>query len=226
MPAEAIHHAPIAPPAALRPRRRWRRVGIASLLLASTLGAGYIWREPLLASFGNWMNVGERLQEPVDYAFVLGGNAHTRAVMAGALYRDGHAKRILLPQVEVPPEVAEGLALPEREVTRRILLAGSVPVDAIDDLAGEVTSTRDEAKVLARFLSEHPDVRVAVVTNDFHTRRARMLFLRQVLPQYATQLHFVAAPTNGFGPDNWWKLNTGVNTYVTEFAKLCRDCVR
>lgn len=171
------------------------------------------------------MNVGERLEQPVDYVFVLGGSAHTRAVMAGALYRDGHAKRILLPQVEVPPEVAEGLALAEREVTRRILLASSVPMDAIEDLEGEVASTRDEAKVLARFLEGHPDVRVAVVTNDFHTRRVRMLFLRQVLPRHAPQLHFVAAPTNGFGPDNWWKLNSGVNTYLTEFAKLCRDSV-
>ena len=100
------------------------------------------------------------------------------------------------------------------------------PREAIEDLDGEVGSTRDEAKVLARFLVEHPDSRIAVVTNDFHTRRVRMLFRRHVSPQQAARLHFVAAPTNGFGPDNWWKLNSGVNTYMTEFAKLCRDSVR
>lgn len=221
MPAEEVHNEPLKPPAA--PGRRWgRRIASVVVLTAVLIGL-YSWRDPLLASLGRWMNVGEQLEQPVDYLFVLGGSAKTRAVMAGKLYRDGRAERILLPEVQLPPEVAEGLALPEREETRRILLASAVPPEAIEDLDGEVGSTRDEAKVLAKFLEEHPESRVAVVTNDFHTRRVRMLFRRHVPAQLAERLHFVAAPTNGYGADNWWKLNSGVNTYMTEFAKLCRD---
>lgn len=221
MQTNRFHDGPIVRP---QPSRLWA-LGVGCALLVTAALVAITWREPLLAAAGRWMNVGERLDHSVDYTFVLGGSPKTRAVMAAALYREGFTRRILLPEVEVPPEAAEGLALPEREVARRILLASAVPPEAIVEVDGEVTSTQDEARTLARFLDQHPEAEVAVVTNDYHTRRARMLFERQV-PGHSRRLHFVAAPTRGFGPDNWWKLNNGVATYVTEFAKLCRDAVR
>lgn len=221
MQTDRFHDGPLNRP---QPSRLWV-LGLGCALLVTLAVVTLTWRESLLAAAGRWMNVGERLDHAVDYTFVLGGNPKTRVVMAAALYREGFTRRILLPEVEVPPEAAQGLALPEREVARRILLASAVPPEAIVDVDGEVTSTRDEARALGRFLDQHPEAEVAVVTNDYHTRRARMLFERQV-PGHSRRLHFVAAPTRGFGPDNWWKLNNGVNTYVTEFAKLCRDAFR
>lgn len=221
MQTNRFHDDPVVRP----PSSRLWALGLGCALLVTLALVAFSWRESLLATAGRWMNVGERLDHAVDYTFVLGGSPETRVVMAAALYREGFTRRILLPDVEAPQEAAQGLALPEREVARRILLASAVPPEAIVEVDGEVTSTRDEARALARFLDRHPEAEVAVVTNDYHTRRARMLFERQV-PGQTRRLHFVAAPTRGFGPDNWWKLNSGVSTYMTEFAKLCRDYVR
>jgi uncharacterized SAM-binding protein YcdF (DUF218 family) len=100
-----------------------------------------------------------------------------------------------------------------------------VPQSAIRRLDGAVLSTRDEARTLADFLADRPEATVAIVTNDFHTRRARLLF-RRAIPVSRDQLHFIAAPTDGFGPGNWWHFKDGVLWYVGEYAKLCRDSLR
>jgi hypothetical protein len=57
------------------------------------------------------------------------------------------------------------------------------------------------------------------VTNGFHTRRARMLF-RHELGDRMDRVHFVAAPTDGFSEDNWWRSGGGCSCYATEYFKL------
>jgi uncharacterized SAM-binding protein YcdF (DUF218 family) len=104
-------------------------------------------------------------------------------------------------------------------VIERILVARGVPGEAIVLLDGECASTGDEAEALARFLDSHPDGSVAVVTNPYHTRRARGAF-RRVLGDRASGVHFVAAPGEGFGAGDWWHSEDGFKTYAREFAKL------
>jgi hypothetical protein len=35
-----------------------------------------------------------------------------------------------------------------------------------------------------------------------------------------------AVPTDGFGPDNWWRFEEGVSLYLNEFAKTAYYEVR
>jgi uncharacterized SAM-binding protein YcdF (DUF218 family) len=70
-----------------------------------------------------------------------------------------------------------------------------------------------------RFLQAEPGTTVAVVTSDFHTRRARAIF-RRVLGERMERVHFVAAPTDGFGASDWWECEEGTITYLNEYAKL------
>ncbi len=208
---------------AARPRelahRRWRRwlvVGPAVLLLAYALHpVVFVWA-------GHWLNVGERLDAPVDYVYVLGGEASTRPFLAAAIYRAGFTRMVLIPEGQPSATDIDGLVPADHQVQHEVLLRRGVPADAILQLPGPVDSTRDEAHVLAKFMASNPKSSVAVVTSDFHTRRARLIF-RRLLPDHRDRLHFIAAPTDGFGANSWWHFKDGVLWYVGEYVKLSRD---
>jgi len=203
----------------LSPRSlRWRR-WISRLAVVVILYALH----PLLFSIaGRWLNVGEPLNAPVDYAFILGGDVATRPFQAAAIYRAGYARKVLISNISPSADAAEGLIPTEQMLQREILQKRGVPEGDIISLARTVNSTRDEADALKEFLDEHPTATVAVVTSDFHTRRTRMIFRRR-LPQFRDQIRFVATPTDGFGSDSWWHFKDGVLWYGSEYIKLARD---
>ncbi len=93
-----------------------------------------------------------------------------------------------------------------------------IPDAAIVLLPGPVDSTTEEVARLGRFLEDHPNSAVTVVTSDYHTRRARLLFRRANL--HASSLSFVAAPIEEFDATNWWQSERGCITYLREYVKL------
>ncbi len=195
-------------------RRRWRRF----VLFLAVLLALYLFRAPLLTALARFLDVSEA-PEKVDYVMVLGGDANVRPFVAAALYRRGLASKVLVPVMKQSPENLADGSPPGQIIIRDVLKARGVADADILVLDGEVTSTRDEAGALARFLDDHPGSSVAVVTTTYHTRRARGIF-RKVVGNRAARLIFVAAPTEGYDADNWWKIKAGSQAYLTEYAKL------
>jgi uncharacterized SAM-binding protein YcdF (DUF218 family) len=178
----------------------------------------YLARGLLLPMVARFLDVSEAPQ-PVDAVMVLGGGANTRSFAAAALVRVGLAHRVLVPGVRLSPDQEDGLTPPEDEVIRRVLHARGVPDEAVVTLPGKVANTRDEARALARFLEAEPETSVAVVTNGFHTRRARMLFSHELGDRMA-HVHIVAAPIDEFSAENWWRHEGGVHCYLSEYMKL------
>jgi uncharacterized SAM-binding protein YcdF (DUF218 family) len=204
-----------SPPGRFRTPRRW--LARIVLVLAVVL-ALYLFRAPLLTALARFLDVSQP-PEKVDYVLVLGGDVNVRPFVAAALYQHGLAGKVLVPVMKPgPEELAEGTP-PGHEVTRGVLRARGVAEADILLLDGEVTSTRDEAASLARFLEDHPSSSVAVVTTNYHTRRARGIF-RKVIGDRAARLIFVAAPTEGFDSHDWWQSKTGAKIYLTEYTKL------
>jgi uncharacterized SAM-binding protein YcdF (DUF218 family) len=187
------------------------------LLLAALLLVLYLARGRLLAAAARLLDVSEP-PRAVDAVMILGGSADTRPLVAAALIRAGLARRALVPTGQSAPENEEDLVPPEHELIRGVLRARGVPDEAIVKLPGEVASTSDEARALCRFLDAEPDVTVAVVTNGYHTRRARMLF-RHELGDRMARVVFFAAPA-GWDADNWWRSEEGFTSYLTEYVKL------
>jgi len=200
-----------------RRRGRWRRLRwlLAPLLIVALLVALHPWLLPLA---GNWLDVSTPPCE-VDDVLVLGGGADTRPFVAAALYKAGWAKRVLLPTVQASAENLDGLTPVDHEIMRQVLLKRGVPADAIVLLPAEVGSTADEARALGRYLDEHPGRRVGVVTNHYHTRRARWI-LRTALGERAADMPFFGAPNDGFDGNNWWRSETGCVLYADEFLKI------
>lgn len=156
---------------------------------------------------------------------VLSGQPETRPFVAAAVLNAGLADRVLICRPWLSPEAEDGLIPDEGKITRNVLEARDVPATAIHELPGEMTSTFDEARALRTYLDEHPDRTVSVVTNDFHTRRARFIF-RSVLEERSSQIRFNAAPLDGIDQSNWWHSDKGTVLYLSEYAKLVYYLVR
>lgn len=150
---------------------------------------------------------------------VLGGGAGTRPFVAAEIVRAGMARNVLLPRFSESDEALDGIAVSESEMIRRVLLKSGVPEEVIIELHDFVDSTQSEAESLASYLHEYPNLGVAVVTNDYHTRRARRLFSR-ACGNDLQNLCLVGAPTDGFDASNWWRSEAGLVTYLNEFLKL------
>jgi uncharacterized SAM-binding protein YcdF (DUF218 family) len=200
--------------------RRARRIAAATTIMAALCGA-FMCRDALLASAGEWLNIGTPLTEPVDEVMVLGGEAITRPFVAAAVIRAGLSSKVLVVRTPQPPELDEERIPPQHEIIRQVLIRSGVSPDAILLLAATVDSTDQEAQCLADYLEEHPGHRVAVVTSDFHTRRTRLLFGR-ICRRHAEGIHFIGAPTDSFNGTNWWKFETGFVYYVNEYLKLVK----
>jgi len=199
---------------------------LTTAVVGVTLGALYYGRSAWLPGVGQFLDVGQPPTR-VDYVYVLGGGTDSRPFAAAALYDAGLAGKVVLPSVQAAPEADQGVRPPEQKQTRRVLTARGVPETAIELLpeSETVRSTRDEAAALARFVQARPGCTVAVVTHNYHTRRARMIFTR-ALAERADQLCMVGIGTDYFDATNWWQSADGFRTFLSEYIKLVHDGCR
>ncbi len=198
--------------------KRWLVIVVAVSLL-------WLWRTTIFLAMGHYLDISE---PPVqtDYVLVLGGDHNFRPAVAAALFKAGLVKdSILIPTLrQSESEKANGFVSPH-DLVRTVLVKCGVKESAVHLLPGEVDSTADEARSLGRFLDSHPGSSITIVTTDFHTRRARWLFQRN-LGDRASKFHYVAAPTEGFSADNWWMSDNGFVIYLNEYAKLVLYCFK
>jgi uncharacterized SAM-binding protein YcdF (DUF218 family) len=188
------------------------------LAFALLLGVAFLTRSWWLPAVARFLDVTQP-PEKVDAVLVLGGRVTARPFVGAALVKRGYAERVLLAALKPPYKAKEGFAIAEHEIARKVLLNRGVRPEQIEILPGEANSTEDEAIALARYLDQHPQARIAVVTDDHHTRRARLLIARAVGDRIS-QVIFVAAPTEEYDTDNWWQSEQGTAAYTTEYLKL------
>lgn len=201
----------------------WRRVTAAALLACVLVG--YFQRTAILTGMGRWLNVGQKLESPVDAVMVLGGGVLTRPFVAVEMVRAGFAGKVLIPQVELSDDSRDGLTASEQQIMWEIMQQSGITAENIVLLDSVVDSTEREAQVAADYLKAHPAERLAVVTNDFHTRRARWLFTR-ICGSDADRLVMIGAPADDYRASNWWHFETGIISYVNEYLKLGLTLVR
>lgn len=170
-----------------------------------------------LPVLGLWLDVGEPPQT-ARFALVLGGDSETRPFKAAELINEGFVDQVLLPRQRPSPEVSDGIVPSAEEIESAVLRARGVGEDRIAIMEGDHLSTFDEARSLRRLLEENPGDAAIVVTNAYHTRRARWTF-RTVLGAHAKRVRFVSAP-NSFRTSTWWRTPDGTKCVVSEYVKL------
>jgi len=201
--------------------RRW-----SLRLLAIVLVIGGLWlaRARLLPTISHWLDVGEPPHR-TEYVMVLPGGEETRPFVAAALVKAGAARQVLVPENEVWPAEKERILPPVHEIIHRALTHRGVPEEDIRILQGQSNSTFGDIEALARFLKSSPGVRVSVVTDGYHTRRARWTAAR-LLGEQARQISLVSAPTDEFCMDAWWQTDVGCLRVVGEYLRLAYYALR
>ena len=127
------------------------------------------------------------------------------------------AQRVLVTTVAIHPE--QDFTPPDHELNMRVLRACGVPAKDIVLLPGQAVSTRDEAQALAEYLAATPGQRLLVVTNGYHTRRARWIFNR-LLGSRAGRITLISVRPDDFRPEVWWQDEKGFSTISGECIKL------
>lgn len=164
------------------------------------------------------------IDEPLtkaDYAVVLDGD-NTRLLRAKELYDQGLVSTILVSDGEPakPNEIDRiteqlGYRVPDRTAIKgEILKSLGVPKDKIAIFGKASLNTRDEARGLHDYLDGRK-VRVILVTNAYHSRRAKAVF-----ETYAPSADYSVTCLGGcVAPDGWRTSPALVSTYVLEFVK-------
>jgi uncharacterized SAM-binding protein YcdF (DUF218 family) len=186
---------------------------IGGLLIA----AAYFNRTLLLTDAAKVWVVNDPVAK-ADAIVVLGGGVDTRPFTAAKLYRAGVAPLILYMNVRLSPAEKLGIVLPEGEETRRILLSSSVPAGAMLAIGTNVASTYDESLAVRSWGLSRSAKSIVIVTDVFHTRRARWVFEKQ-LRGTGLQVFIQGATTLDYGTTNWWQHEQGVIDFQNEVIK-------
>lgn len=158
---------------------------------------------------------------PADAAIVLAGDYSGYRMSGGAdLARKGLVPVVLVSGPEGMYGENEADAAIRYMVGKGCAAAWFVPV------RHTATSTREEARVLLAELAKR-DVRIVdIVTSNFHTRRARRIFLDVERERGGgPTIHMVATADPRYNPLVWWRTREGLKTGFLEWTKTITSAV-
>jgi uncharacterized SAM-binding protein YcdF (DUF218 family) len=198
--------------------RRWlRRIAGLLVALGALLLIAFIFRAPLLTGLARaWV-----VNQPAIHAdaiVILGGGVENRPFAAARLFHEGVAPMVLYMDVQPGPAEELGVALPERELTRRILMSNDVPASALLAIGTNVASTYDESRAVRAWIKQTGATSIVITTELFHTRRARWIF-RHELRDVPVKIYIAAVDPVRYKITNWWHNEEGLIQFQNEIIK-------
>jgi len=193
-------------------RRRFPfQFALALLLIVCVV---YLARNLWLSALGNALihNDGPARAE---IAVVLAGDPWGSRLLKGAdLVRQGYVPRVL---VSGPPSF---YGINEADAAIPFAVARGYPADWFIPLRHTAFSTRDEAGAVLGELKRRGIHSFLLVTSDYHSARARRLFLRAERERGGgPALRVVTSAGGVFDPANWWHNREGRKIVFLEWTK-------
>ena len=187
--------------------RAWLALGLVALLVVL-----HPW---WLGAMGDFLVVRDDLQQ-ADAIVVLAGNSPYRAEHAVALYKAGWAPRVIISNEMV---LSHGVEATWQMLRQAGLVRLDLPDEAIVPLSAVARSTYHEAIQSRDVMLEHGWRRAILVTDPFHTRRARRAFEGVWAP---VGLEILASPADGskFTVTNWWRDPNKATRVIQEYVKF------
>jgi uncharacterized SAM-binding protein YcdF (DUF218 family) len=150
-----------------------------------------------------------------DLAVVLGGDYWGHRIdTAAMLVRRGYVPSVL---VSGPPGF---YGFHESDLAIPYAAGKGFPAEWFQAFPHEALSTREEASVLLAELRRRGVQRVLIVTSDFHSARARRIFLAaEKAMGGGPEIRMVAAPDEFFHADSWWRGRESQKTTFFEWSK-------
>jgi len=191
---------------------------ILAAVLASLI-ALYFARRRILRKTARFLVVDDAAAS-CDAIVLLNGNISTRAYRAVDLHRRTGAP-ILMARLADTEEVRIGVLPNITDATRELLLRRGVPAGSVQVMSSDrwIAGTWAEAMLLAEQIRDRGWREVVIVTDAFHTRRARWTF-RTVMKGEPVVFTCAATPFSVKLIDGWWRSEYGVVHVIIEYIKL------
>lgn len=189
---------------------------IALIALAAVL---YMVRRRALRAIASFLVLDET-ERPCDAIVLLNGNISTRTYRAVQLYKK-YRVPILLARLADTEEVRLG-AIPNISDATGVLLRRLGVADSdVEILPSDrwVAGTRDEAILICARIRAEDWRTVAIVTDAFHTRRAKWTF-RHVMRDESVEFYCVATRYSLDLAHWWWRSEYGLVQVVIEYIKF------
>ena len=180
----------------------------------------YVFRNPILTGIGKILVVEDSLSH-TDIIYLLTGDINSRPFHAVELYRENYANTIVVPQHEVNPAEELGIYPNPTEAVMKVLHQKGVNKSdiVVIDFNNGVTSTKDEAIALRRYINKTKIKNVIIVTSAFHSYRTRYIF-KKVLKETPVNIIMSPASHRKFDENNWWKFEEGLIYFINEYLKF------
>jgi uncharacterized SAM-binding protein YcdF (DUF218 family) len=188
---------------------------LKSFLALLLLGAAvYLSRDLWLAAFGRAL-VHDDGAAKADIAVVLAGDywGH-RMTKAAELVRQGYVPRVL---VSGPPGF---YGVNEADAAIQFAVGKGYPADWFIPLRHTALSTREEAGVVLDALKQRNIHSFLLVTSNYHTARARRIYLNAEHRRGGgPDMRVVASGDQFFTAGDWWRNREGQKTVFMEWTK-------
>jgi uncharacterized SAM-binding protein YcdF (DUF218 family) len=150
-----------------------------------------------------------------EIAVVLGGDYWGHRILTAArLVRAGYVPAVL---VSGPPGF---YGANECDAEIEFAVRQGYPAEWFIAAAHKELNTRDESRALLEELRRRNIHSFLLVTSNFHTARARRIFLESERRMGGgPQFRMVAAPDQFFKADSWWRNREGEKTFLMEWLK-------
>ncbi|UCF90190.1 MAG: YdcF family protein [Desulfobacterales bacterium] len=148
---------------------------------------------------------------------------HPRLVQAAELYRQGLVRRVVINGNRKTDSLRELEAqgfkpcCPWYADSLSILSMLGVPEDKVISISAEdVYDTVGEAEAVGNELVQRHLKSIIITTSKFHTRRARCIWKQKYNNEF--DICTVAAETDPYDPNNWWKDGRQVRWVLAEYG--------
>ncbi|HUB79152.1 MAG TPA: YdcF family protein [Bryobacteraceae bacterium] len=149
-----------------------------------------------------------------ELAVVLAGDAYGhRIVKGGDLVRAGYVPAVLVSG----PAGAYGLH--ECDLAIPFAVRQGFPAEWFIPFPNRSLSTKEEAAAVLGELRRRNVKSFLLVTSDYHSARARRIFLAAERSAGGPPFRTVAAPDEFFQPDSWWRNRQGQKIAFIEWSK-------
>ena len=191
---------------------------ILGLILLAALA--WLLRRPILRRIGGFLVSSEGNAEQSDVLILMNGNISTRPFLAEELYQDAQIP-IVFARLADTQEVRMGVIPNISAATRELLIKSGVAEDHIHLLKSDrwVASTWEEAILVCSFMQTNGYRRGVIVTDAFHTRRARWIF-RKLMPDDEYSFECLATPFSKKLSAHWWCSEYATIQVFQEYIKF------
>lgn len=200
---------------ATRSWRAWRFLALASSLLLVSCILLLLFRNLWLPAIGHFLVWADPLQ-PADAIVVLAGGGPHRVAHGVKLFQAGYAPWFI---VTNQPLNTPGIRSHYVELMRTEAIWQGIPQEHILMAPEIVRTTYEEAIAVRRLAEEREFHSLIIVTDPFHTRRARMSF-RDALRDTGVIISIQPANPSWYRADTWWQDQDALRETWTEYLKL------